>query len=636
MKNSLVTTQNNPIIRSLFKDKRRVTTILATIALMIVAILLPASPLKIASFVLAYLVIGHRVLLNSVKNIGAGELFDENFLMTVATVGALLLQQYPEAVAVMLFFEIGELFENAAISRSKKSISSLLKVKATTATVRRGSTTETVKPEQVVPGDIIVVRAGERVPLDGELLTESTLVDTSALTGESMPREVQCGGAILSGSINQSTTVDVRVTKRYENSTIARILDLVQNASSKKTTTERFIKRFAKVYTPVVVASAVMLAIIPPLLGFGEWLVWINRALVFLVISCPCALVISVPLSFFGGISAASRNGILVKGSNFLEVLNRVSVVAFDKTGTLTKGQFEVSQVLPAKNVTEATLTGYAAAAEKLSTHPIAQSIVRAFPIAQGAYQVTQTTETAGHGIFALINGVAVVVGNKQALQAADISLPDLLTTDTVVYVGVDGQYAGAITVADQPKSDAKQAVDGLKKHGIIDTWLLTGDSVPVAEAIATKVGVTHVAGALLPEQKVTIVDRLTTEAHAKAGKVAFVGDGINDTPVLARADVGIAMGGLGSDAAIEAADVVIMDDQPSKVTTAMAIAKRTKVIVWENIIFALAIKAGFLIAGALGIAGMWEAVFADVGVTLIAILNAMRLQRSAKNNRDQ
>lgn len=634
MKNSLVSTQNNPIIRSLFKDKRRVTTILAAIALMIVAILLPASPLKIASFVLAYLVIGHRVLLNSVKNIGAGELFDENFLMTVATVGALLLQQYPEAVAVMLFFEIGELFEDAAISRSKNSISSLLKVKATTATVRRGCTTTFVKPEAVVPGDIIVVRAGERVPLDGELLTTSTLVDTSALTGESIPRELKRGDAILSGSINQSTTVDVRVTKRYENSTIARILDLVQNASSKKTTTERFIKRFAKIYTPVVVALAVMLAIIPPLLGLGEWLTWINRALVFLVISCPCALVISVPLSFFGGISAASRNGILVKGSNFLEVLNQVSVVAFDKTGTLTKGQFEVNQVLPAGGVSETKLTGYAAAAEQQSTHPIAQSIIRAFPIAQTDYHVTRTAETAGHGIEAVINGVTVVAGNEKALLANKIKLPQLTTSDTVVYVALDGEYAGAITVADCPKADARQAVAALNKHGSIETWMLTGDSEPVAKAIGAEIGIDNVAGGLMPEQKVAIVDRLTAEAHNKAGKVAFVGDGINDTPVLARADVGIAMGGLGSDAAIEAADVVIMDDQPSKITTAIAIAKHTKQIVWENIIFALAIKGIFLIAGALGVAGMWEAVFADVGVTLIAILNAMRLQRSASRER--
>lgn len=634
MKNSLVSTQNNPIIRSLFKDKRRVTTILAAIALMIVAILLPASPLKIAGFVLAYLVIGHRVLLNSVKNIGAGELFDENFLMTVATVGALLLQQYPEAVAVMLFFEIGELFEDAAISRSKNSISSLLKVKATTATVRRGCTTTVVKPEAVVHGDIIVVRAGERVPLDGELLTTSTLVDTSALTGESIPRELKRGDAILSGSINQSTTVDVRVTKRYENSTIARILDLVQNASSKKTTTERFIKRFAKIYTPVVVALAVMLAIIPPLLGLGEWLTWINRALVFLVISCPCALVISVPLSFFGGISAASRNGILVKGSNFLEVLNQVSVVAFDKTGTLTKGQFEVNQVLPAGGVSETKLTGYAAAAEQQSTHPIAQSIIRAFPIAQTDYHVTRTAETAGHGIEAVINGVTVVAGNEKALLANKIKLPQLTTSDTVVYVALDGEYAGAITVADCPKADARQVVAALNKHGSIETWMLTGDSEPVAKAIGAEIGIDNVAGGLMPEQKVAIVDRLTAEAHNKAGKVAFVGDGINDTPVLARADVGVAMGGLGSDAAIEAADVVIMDDQPSKITTAIAIAKHTKQIVWENIIFALAIKGIFLIAGALGVAGMWEAVFADVGVTLIAILNAMRLQRSASRER--
>ncbi|KRM74425.1 heavy metal translocating P-type ATPase [Secundilactobacillus collinoides DSM 20515 = JCM 1123] len=618
----------------MFKDKRRVTTILAAIALMIVAILLPASPLKIASFVLAYLVIGHRVLLNSVKNIGAGELFDENFLMTVATVGALLLQQYPEAVAVMLFFEIGELFEDAAISRSKNSISSLLKVKATTATVHRGCTTTVVKPEAVVPGDIIVVRAGERVPLDGELLTTSTLVDTSALTGESIPRELKRGDAILSGSINQSTTVDVRVTKRYENSTIARILDLVQNASSKKTTTERFIKRFAKIYTPVVVALAVMLAIIPPLLGLGEWLTWINRALVFLVISCPCALVISVPLSFFGGISAASRNGILVKGSNFLEVLNQVSVVAFDKTGTLTKGQFEVNQVLPAGGVSETKLTGYAAAAEQQSTHPIAQSIIRAFPIAQTDYHVTRTAETAGHGIEAVINGVTVVAGNEKALLANKIKLPQLTTSDTVVYVALDGEYAGAITVADCPKADARQAVAALNKHGSIETWMLTGDSEPVAKAIGAEIGIDNVAGGLMPEQKVAIVDRLTAEAHNKAGKVAFVGDGINDTPVLARADVGIAMGGLGSDAAIEAADVVIMDDQPSKITTAIAIAKHTKQIVWENIIFALTIKGIFLIAGALGVAGMWEAVFADVGVTLIAILNAMRLQRSASRKR--
>ncbi|MTV81526.1 cadmium-translocating P-type ATPase [Lactobacillus sp. CRM56-3] len=595
--------------------------------ILLIALFLPVSELTILLYLTAFLIIGYPVIWQSIKNIVHGEVLDEHFLMTVATVGALLLSDYPEAIAVMLFYQIGDLFEDVAVNQSKQSISALLKVKATIATIVTANGERAMKPENVQPGQLMRIKPGERVALDGELIQGNTSLDTSALTGESLPRDVQVGDQVLSGAINLTGVIDVRVTKPYRDSTIARILDLVQNASQKKTTTEKFIKRFAKVYTPVVVGLAVLLAVVPPLL-VGSWATWINRALVFLVISCPCALVISVPLSFFGGIGAASRHGILVKGSNFLEAMNQVSTIAFDKTGTLTQGHFSVTDVLPLQPWHQDELLGLAAAVESQSIHPIARSIVEAYQGDLSKYRLDELHETAGHGISGHVDGHSVIAGNVKAMQAGDIKVPNSQPTCTTVFVAIDGQLAGRIQVADQPKPDAKAAINALQQHGVHQTVLLTGDNQQTANTIGQQLGMSHIAAELLPEQKVTEVDRLTDNAHQAHHRVAFVGDGINDTPVLARADVGIAMGGLGADAAIEAADIVIMNDQPSKIAKLMAIAKHTKRIVWENIIFALVIKILFLSLGAFGIVGMWEAVFADVGVTLIAIINALRLQR--------
>ncbi|KRK97578.1 heavy metal translocating P-type ATPase [Secundilactobacillus odoratitofui DSM 19909 = JCM 15043] len=595
--------------------------------ILLITLHFPVSQLTIFFYLLAYLIIGFPVIRQSIKNIAVGDLFDENFLMTIATVGALALGDYAEAIAVMLFYQIGDLFEDIAVNQSKQSITALLKVKATTATVKTPTGPKAMKPEQVQPGQIMLIKPGERVALDGQLVAGQSSLDTSALTGESLPRDVKTGDTVLSGTINLTGALEVQVTKPYQESTIAHILDLVQNAGQKKTTTEKFIKRFARIYTPVVVGLALLLAIVPPLTGLGTWATWINRALVFLVISCPCALVISVPLSFFGGIGAASRHGVLIKGSNFLEVLNHVDTIAFDKTGTLTQGKFTVSKIAPVAPMTAHELLGLAAAVEQHSNHPIAQSVVAAYPDNLVDYDVQDITETAGHGISATVNGQGVIIGNAQALAAHQIKLTDIELTGTCVNVALDGQYVGQITVADQPKPDAESAITALKQHDI-QTVLLTGDNRHIADRIGKQLGISHVKSDLLPAQKVTAIETLTQAAHAKNHRVAFVGDGINDTPVLARADVGIAMGGLGADAAIEAADIVIMDDQPTKINVAMKIAKRTKTIVWENITFALLVKIVFLALGAVGIVGMWEAVFADVGVTLIAIVNALRLQR--------
>ncbi|WP_119327100.1 heavy metal translocating P-type ATPase [Companilactobacillus musae] len=586
--------------------------------------LLPDS-VNVGTFVLAYLVIGARIVYKAIRNIFHGEIFDENFLMSIATIGAIVLGEYPEAIAVMLFYELGNVFEDVAVNRSKKSISALLEVKPTFATLKLNDKTKRVDPSYVEKGQIILVKPGEKIPLDGTVVLGNSSVDTSALTGESMPQNIKVGDEALSGSINQNGTLQIKVTKVYNDSTVARILDLVQNASSKKADTEKFITKFAKIYTPIVVGLAVVLAIVPPLVFQGTWDTWIYRALIFLVISCPCALVISVPLSFFGGIGAASKQGILVKGSNYLEALNSVDTVAFDKTGTLTKGKFDVVAVDPQTGISKDELLQMAASVEKNSTHPIAVSILNAYT--GKILPVEKSLEQAGHGLSAEVNGQNVIVGNAKAMKTNKIDFTEANVIGTVVYVAVAGKFWGDIVIADEPKSDALNAIKLLNNRGIEKTVMLTGDNQKVGSAIAQKLHMQKAYTDLMPENKVQIVNDLLKSSHQNNKKVAFVGDGINDTPVLATADIGFAMGGLGSDAAVEAADIVIMGDEPSKVSQAMKIAKRTRQIVIENISFALVVKILFLLLGALGMVNMWQAVFADVGVTIIAVLNAIRLQ---------
>jgi Cd2+/Zn2+-exporting ATPase len=580
-------------------------------------------PFNIVLLVGAYLVIGARIVWQAVKNIFHGEIFDENFLMSIATIGAIILKQYPEAIAVMLFYELGNVFEDIAVNKSKRSISALLEVKPAYATLISGHQNKVVEPSLVKIGETILVKPGEKIPLDGTVVLGSSAVDTSALTGESMPQSIKVGDTALSGSINQTGTLQIKVTKLYNDSTVAKILDLVENASNKKADTEKFITKFAKIYTPIVVFLAVALAIVPSLMT-SDWNTWIYRALIFLVISCPCALVISVPLSFFGGIGAASKQGILVKGSNYLEALNDVDTVAFDKTGTLTKGQFSVVQV-NSVNISEQKLLQIAASVEKNSTHPIAKSILQAYK--GELLTVTKADEKAGHGLIAQVDGQVVVVGNAKALKQNKIPFTETDAVGTVVYVAVDNQFWGDIVIADVPKNDAQKAIQLLNNRGIHKNVMLTGDNQTVGQAMARKLKMSAVYTNLLPENKVEIINDLLKVSHQNNKKVAFVGDGINDTPVLATADIGFAMGGLGSDAAVEAADIVIMGDEPSKVSEAMKIAKKTRRIVVENISFALIIKILFLLLGALGRVNMWQAVFADVGVTIIAVLNAIRLQ---------
>ncbi|RRK10328.1 cadmium-translocating P-type ATPase [Lactiplantibacillus garii] len=606
--------------------KKTINRILIAFILLLIGVsaTLPL-PVTVTTYLVAYVVIGGRILYKAIRNVGCGQFFDENFLMSIATLGALILGEYPEAIAVMLFYELGEVFEDVAVNRSKRSISALMAVKPTSATLITNGQTKVVAPAKVQINQTILVKPGEKIPLDGTVVLGQSAVDTSALTGESIPQNLKVGDAALSGAINQTGTLRIKVTKAYRDSTVAKILDLVQNATSKKTATEKFITRFAKVYTPIVVGLALALAVLPPLVIGAAWSTWIYRALIFLVISCPCALVISVPLSFFGGIGAASKQGILVKGSNYLEALNAVDTVAFDKTGTLTKGQFAVTDVLPQANVTQDQLLQLAASVEQNSTHPIAASILAAYP--GELLPVQDATEQAGHGLRATVNGQTVIVGNAKALNAANVTFIKPDAPGTVIYVAVANHYWGCVVIADEPKNDANRAIQLLNQRGIQQTVMLTGDNHTVGTTIAKQLQMTNVYTDLLPADKVKIVEQLTTPAHHRHKKVAFVGDGINDTPVLATADVGFAMGGLGSDAAVEAADIVIMGDEPSKVAQAMQIAKRTRQIVIQNITFALVVKIIFLLLGALGMVNMWQAVFADVGVTILAVLNAIRLQ---------
>lgn len=580
---------------------------------------------ELAVFLASYIILGGKVVLKALKNITKGQIFDENFLMSVATIGAFAIGDFAEAVAVMLFYQVGEYFQDTAVRRSKKSIADLMDIRPDSATVKIDGELIKVAPETVTIGDIIVVKPGEKIPLDGVIIDGESMLDTKALTGESVPRTVKAGDSALSGCINQNGVLTIEVTKTFGESTVAKIIDLVENASSKKAPTENFITTFSRYYTPVVVGLAALLAVIPPLFMGGTWSEWINRGLIFLVISCPCALVISIPLGFFGGIGGASKKGVLVKGSNYLEALNNLDIVVFDKTGTLTKGVFKVTGIHSADKFSESELLEYAANAEAFSNHPIARSILKAYDKSIDKDKLVDYSEISGHGIRVTVNGKTVLAGNNKLMKLSDTPFEESNDIGTKVYVAVDNQYAGCIVISDEMKEDSKAAIAGLKARNVRKTVMLTGDNAQIGEAIAKELALDEVYTQLLPDQKVEKVEMLDGQKRSK-GKLAFVGDGINDAPVLARADVGIAMGGLGSDAAIEAADVVLMTDEPSKLLDAIDIAKFTKRIVWQNIVFALCVKGIFLLLGAFGITTMWEAVFADVGVSVIAILNAMRV----------
>jgi Cd2+/Zn2+-exporting ATPase len=580
---------------------------------------------NLAILIVAYIILGGEVVLQAVKNILKGRVFDENFLMTVSTVGAFVIGSYSEAVAVMLFYQIGEYFQDLAVARSRKSISDLMDIRPDSATVKRGNTFETVAPENVAVGDIILVKPGEKIPLDGIVIDGEAMIDTKALTGESVPRSAHKGDEVISGCINQNGVLTIEVTKSFHESTVSKIIDLVENAASRKAPTENFITTFSRYYTPVVVIMAALLAIIPPLAFGGAWTDWIRRGFVFLVISCPCALVISIPLTFFGGIGAASRKGVLVKGSNYLEALNKLDTIVFDKTGTLTKGVFNVTEIIAADGFSNDEILEYAAKAESFSNHPIARSVANAYGKEIDKSALSEYTEIAGQGISVIDGSSKIVVGNEKAMKGFGIEFTASDKVGTKIYVAVDGKYFGCIIISDEVKKDSREAILGLKKLGIRKTVMLTGDDKKIAKSVAGELELDEYYAELLPNDKVEKLERLDAE---KVGKIAFVGDGINDAPVLARADVGIAMGGLGSDAAIEAANVVLMTDEPSRLIDAVKIAKATKRIVMQNIIFSLCIKAIFLILGAFGIAGMWEAVFGDVGVMILAVLNAMRILR--------
>jgi Cd2+/Zn2+-exporting ATPase len=574
-----------------------------------------------------YLIVGWKVISSAVKNIVRGQFFDEQFLMAIATLGAFAIDQMPEAVAVMLFYVVGELFQDIAVNRSRKSIKALLEIKPEYANLSVNGETTKVSPDSIKVGDTIIVKAGEKIPLDGQVIDGDSFVDTSALTGESVPRKVKGKDTVLSGMINQTGVLTIKVTKIFSESSVSKILELVENASSKKAETEKFITTFAKYYTPVVVVSALLLAILPPLLISGQtFSEWIYRALVVLVISCPCALVISIPLGYFGGIGSASRKGILVKGSNFLDALTQVKTVVFDKTGTLTKGEFKVSEVVTSNGFTKEEILEYAAYAETNSNHPVAKSISEAFGKDIESKRMGQVEEISGHGIKAVIDGKTVLAGNDKLLHKENIEHPVCNVEGTVVHVAIDKVYMGYIIISDTLKDDAIEAIEKLKAKNI-QTVMLTGDNQFAAAAFAKKLGIDKYFYELLPEDKVKHIESLMAEN--KGGKVAFVGDGINDAPVIARADIGIAMGALGSDAAIETADVVLMTDSPSKVVIAIDVAKRTRKIVWQNIYFAMGVKAIFIILGIFGIATMWEAVFGDMGVALIAVFNAIRILKS-------
>jgi Cd2+/Zn2+-exporting ATPase len=616
------------------KQKKVLVRIIAALMLLAGVILLDKLALlpqwaMIVLYLVPYFVIGYDILWKALKGIKNRQAFDENFLMAVATVGALCLQDFKEGVAVMLFYQIGELFQSVAVGKSRKNIAALMDIRPDYANVMVDGKLEQVDPDDVQVGTEIVVDPGEKVPIDGVIAEGNTTLNTGALTGESVPRDAKTGDDVISGCINMSGRITVRTTKAFGESTVSKILDLVENSAMKKSKSENFITKFARYYTPAVCYSALALAVLPPLIRLlaghpAMWAEWITRALTFLVISCPCALVISIPLSFFGGIGCASKNGILVKGSNYLEALADTKYIVCDKTGTLTKGVFQVTGVYPAPGVDKKVLLGLAAYAESGSHHPISQSLKDAYGQPLKGERVSAIQEIAGHGVQALVDGHPVAVGNAKLMEKIGAALPDARTDGTTVYVAADGKYIGCIVISDVVKPTAKAAMAALKENGVKMTVMLTGDAKAAADRVAAEIGMDRVESQLLPGDKVAQVEKLLAEKGPKEN-LAFVGDGINDAPVLSRADVGIAMGALGSDAAIEAADVVLMDDDPSKIALAMKISRHTLQIVWQNIVFALAVKAVCLVLGALGIAGMWLAIFADVGVMVLAVLNATR-----------
>lgn len=606
--------------------KKRLWRIIIGAAVLATAVLLNLNNewLQIALFIISYIIVGGDVVKRAVKNIFKGQVFDENFLMSIATIGAFFIGEYPEGVAVMLFYQVGELFQSYAVGKSRKSIASLMDIRPDYANVKKGDELVKVDPDEVQIGDIIVIKAGEKIPLDGKVIEGSSMIDTSALTGESVPREVEVGSDILSGCININGVITAEVTKEFGESTVSKILDLVENASSKKSNSEQFITKFARYYTPVVVIIAVFLAIIPPLVIDGATFSdWIYRALAFLVVSCPCALVISIPLSFFGGIGGASKKGVLVKGSNYLEALAETEIVVFDKTGTLTKGVFNVQEIHP-EGVSKEELLELTAHAESYSNHPISLSLKRAYSKEIDNGRISDVEEISGHGVIATVDGKKVMAGNIKLMKKMDIPYFKGELIGTVVHVAVNNKYIGYIVISDEVKEDSAQAIKELKAANIKQTVMLTGDNKSIGSKVAKELGLDKVYAELLPADKVEKLEELFSQ-KSKKGKLAFVGDGINDAPVLARADIGIAMGGLGSDAAIEAADVVIMTDEPSKIATAMKISKKTLKIAHQNIVFAIGIKIIVLILSAFGITTMWAAIFADVGVTIIAVLNAFR-----------
>ena len=605
---------------------KRLWRIIIGAAVLATAVLLSLNNewLQIALFIISYIIVGGDVVKRAVKNIFKGQVFDENFLMSIATIGAFFIGEYPEGVAVMLFYQVGELFQSYAVGKSRKSIASLMDIRPDYANVKKGDELVKVDPDEVQIGDIIVIKAGEKIPLDGKVIEGSSMIDTSALTGESVPREVEVGSDILSGCININGVITAEVTKEFGESTVSKILDLVENASSKKSNSEQFITKFARYYTPVVVIIAVFLAIIPPLVIDGATFSdWIYRALAFLVVSCPCALVISIPLSFFGGIGGASKKGVLVKGSNYLEALAETEIVVFDKTGTLTKGVFNVQEIHP-EGVSKEELLELTAHAESYSNHPISFSLKRAYSKEIDNGRISDVEEISGHGVIATVDGKKVMVGNIKLMKMMDIPYFKGELIGTIVHVAVNNKYIGYIVIADEVKEDSAQAIKELKAANIKQTVMLTGDNKSIGSKVAKELGLDKVYAELLPADKVEKLEELFSQ-KSKKGKLAFVGDGINDAPVLARADIGIAMGGLGSDAAIEAADVVIMTDEPSKIATTMKISKKTLEIAHQNIVFAIGIKIIVLILSAFGITTMWAAIFADVGVTIIAVLNAFR-----------